>query len=120
MTAVNNGYYRGRFAGEMLSAHRVVWFLVHGWSPEVVDHIDGNRLNNRVENLRASTYAENAQNKLCRGTTYNQRDKRWRAQIGQAGQVQYLGSFATEEEAHMAYLIAKQKQHPHAGARCFT
>ncbi len=46
-----------------LLAHRIIFFMHHGIWPESVDHIDGNRANNRVENLRACTHAENMRNR---------------------------------------------------------
>lgn len=52
-------HYRGRF----LKAHRVIWLLHHGqWPPDHVDHIDGDRMNNRIHNLRLATNRENLRN----------------------------------------------------------
>ena len=84
---------------------------------EVIDHINGDTLDNRLENLRAVSNRENLQN--CRvhrngklvGTTYHKMTKKWRALIrctdkdGKRIQVQ-LGSFPTEQDAHEAYMAA--------------
>jgi hypothetical protein len=58
-----NGYKTGRFLGEQLYAHRVVWFIVFGeWPRNQIDHLDGNRCNNRKENLRSVTQSVNSKN----------------------------------------------------------
>lgn len=87
----------------------------------VVDHINGNSLDNRKENLRIATHRENAQNqkkhrsgKLV-GCSYDKQKKKWRAAIRVNGPQKILGCFKTEYEAHQAYmkayneLIAKER-----------
>lgn len=82
-----------------------------------VDHIDGNRLNNRRSNLRAATRSENARNSGARRNSksgikgVHLRDGRWIAQIGMSGRRVYLGSFATIEAAAAAYAEAAKKYH---------
>lgn len=60
----SDGYYRMKFDGQFYRTHRVIYFIHTGIEPAelVVDHIDGNRLNNNVENLRACTFQENLWN----------------------------------------------------------
>lgn len=60
----SDGYYRMKFDGQFYRTHRIIYFMHTGVDPEgfVVDHIDGNRLNNSVENLRVCTVQENLWN----------------------------------------------------------
>lgn len=104
-----------------LLAHRLVWFWHHGTMPEhEIDHINGIKHDNRIENIRPATRTENLQNtKKGRsqhtnliGVGYSSRDKVYSAKIRHNGQRKYLGSFATADEAHCAYLKAKQELHP--------
>jgi len=65
----SDGYYRMQFNGRFYRTHRVIYFMHHGVDPAglLVDHIDGNCRNNKIENLRACTQQENAQNARKRG-----------------------------------------------------
>lgn len=99
-------------------AHRLIWAIVHGeWVPEV-DHRDGCGSNNRLDNLRAAaTQAENMQNlpsSVRRGVSVDARGPRplYSARIRADGRVIHLGSFASAEAAHAAYLEAKARLHP--------
>lgn len=92
-----------------LSMHRVVMNVT---DPEIIiDHINGNRLDNRKINLRVATVAQNAQNRkkvkggssIYLGVTYHKRDERWQAQVRHAGVRYYAGIYLTEEEAARAY-----------------
>jgi hypothetical protein len=79
-----------------------------------VDHINGNTLDNRVENLRFASPSQNGMNaKLSKantsgfkGVTFNKRKEKWMAQIRFDGKNQFLGYFYTPEEAHTAYCEA--------------
>jgi hypothetical protein len=83
----------------------------------VVDHIDGNPLNNRRSNLRLASKAENGRNaKLSRanstglkGVTWDRRYKKWRAQITCNKINRNLGRFDCPQKAHQAYLKAAQE-----------
>lgn len=62
-TSAKDGYANGSVFGTNYVAHRVIWKLIYGIDPDQVDHIDGDRRNNRLENLRDVSLAENAKNK---------------------------------------------------------
>jgi hypothetical protein len=75
------GYWRVGFQGKSYKAHRIVW-VMHGNEPvPMLDHIDGNRRNNRIENLRAADYRSNVLNsKLQKRNPHGIKGLRWRAQ----------------------------------------
>lgn len=96
-------------------AHRLSWFLYHGtWPSLEIDHIDGNKANNRIDNLREATSSQNKTNrgkKVDRSKSSSQykcvefwkRTGRYRAMIGVGRKNKHLGYYATEEEAARAY-----------------
>jgi hypothetical protein len=120
LTTDSSGYCRGQFRGVSLYAHRVAFVLLHGYWADEVDHIDGNRKNNRGENLRDVSSAENNHNMLGRGYSRVKRQGKYRAHISVNGRQIHLGLFMDPEDARAAYLIAKAEYHPKAGARCFV
>lgn len=92
-------------------AHRLAWLYVHGeWPAGVIDHINGDRADNRVANLRVVTPWQNALNKRSRKGdgalvgAYWIHDSRWEAITSVNGRRVLLGFYPTEERAHRAYL----------------
>lgn len=115
-----NGYVYVRIEGVLYLAHRLVWLIHYDqWPKDQIDHINGDRVDNRIENLREATNAENHQNKSSRinsssrfvGVHWEPRYGKWQAQITLNGKQKYLGSFHTEESAAAAYAEAKAKFH---------
>lgn len=108
--------------GKVYFAHRLAWLYVHGkWPTEFLDHINGDRADNRIANLREADRALNGQN-LKQATAQNQSSgflgvskvktkKKWRAMIDYQGLKISLGYFETPELAHQAYLMVKRKLH---------
>lgn len=105
-------------------AHRLAWLYVYGkWPDEFIDHIDGNKLNNRISNLRDVSGSTNIQNQRkphkrnstgFLGVTVDNRAKNGRkymAQIVLGGKHKFLGLYETPELAHEAYLNAKRQMH---------
>lgn len=84
-----------------------------------VDHINGNKLDNRRANLRLATHAENARNRGAprsntsgfKGVSWNRRDNRWQAHIRTDGKLRSLGYFNSAGEAHAAYCEAADALH---------
>lgn len=121
-------YGKGRYrvlkiCGKNYLAHRVAWLLFYGqWPDGQIDHINGNCKDNRIENLRLATAAENLQNqrafrpknKSCGilGVSYEKARKKYSAQIHLAGKKYFLGRFTTAAQAHQAYVVAKRILHP--------
>lgn len=109
------GYWRMYFEGKNHLVHRLIWKLMTGEDPVQVDHIDGDRRNNRFSNLRNVTHVVNMKNKSLYannksgvpGVEFHNRDKVWVSKIGvNGGQIQ-LGSYPTKDEA-IAARIAGQ------------
>jgi len=95
--------------------HRIVWLMHHGaFPPDGIDHINRDPSDNRIENLRAATDAENNQNKPSRGCTFDAFTGTYKAQIQLNGKNKHLGRFKTPEEAIGAYRAAKARLHPFA------
>jgi hypothetical protein len=90
-------------------SHRFIYYMVHNKLPECIDHINRDITDNRISNLRAVSKQENAFNRDVKGYT-KVRDK-WQAQIKVDNKTIRIGLFQTKEEAHQAYLDAKQIYH---------
>jgi len=109
-----DGYRRVRVDGKYYYVHRLTWFIVTGKEvPEdlFIDHIDGDRLNNSIDNLRLATSLENQYNKArqtngssnYKGVWYDSIKSCWKASIRFQGKRHYIGQFNTELEAALAY-----------------
>lgn len=114
----NDGKYRQcSVDGKKYLVHRVIWLLHSGMFPLVIDHIDGDGLNNRLGNLREVTLQGNAGNSSLRadntsgvlGVYWHKGAKKWLAQAQVAGEYVYLGLYATIESAQEARLRASEK-----------
>lgn len=116
---VARGYRRVAFDSQKYQAHRVAWLYVHGRWPEFqIDHINGDRGDNRIANLRdvpARVNNENQRkaysNNRCGLLGVFAHQGKWRSRIQTRGLSLDLGSFETPEQAHAAYLKAKRSQH---------
>lgn len=119
------GAYRMiRVKGRHYAVHRLVWLYVHGrWPPYLLDHRDGNKLNNSIGNLREATGQQNAVNRGAqinnvlglKGIRYNARRRKYIASIywprpGRTTQMQ-IGEFRTVEEAKAAYFAKAAERH---------
>jgi len=107
ISTVDKGYLRVQFGGVSYYAHRIAYFMGTRENPgeDVVDHIDRNPLNNRLENLRRATRQLNRENsKLNADNSSGYRGvykykNRYQAQLRRDGKMIYLGSYKTAEEA---------------------
>lgn len=96
----------------LLRGHRFIYYFFHNEIPDVIDHIDGNRSNNLLENLRSVTRHENLFNQVkAKGYCWYKRDKKWKAQIQYNNKAIHLGYFDDEQDARNAYLEAKKIYH---------
>ena len=110
------GYRRGRLLGNTVRAHTVIWTLVHGEPPNgVIDHINHDRTDNRISNLRVVSKRENHLNSgMNRSNTSGVTGvvickKRWQASITVNHETIYLGRFDRIEDAAAARLAAERK-----------
>lgn len=113
-----SGYRKVMIGNKPFSAHRVVWIMFNGEIPEgfVIDHANRDRIDNRLENLRLATLAQNCQNSNKKpnktgftGVVWNSRAKAWRAMIRHDGKHIFLGYFNSPEEAGEAYKRAAKE-----------
>lgn len=110
-----SGYHIIMVKYKRIKRAHITWYLTkRAWPNKQTDHIDGNRINDNIENLRLVTPRENNQNMKGHrngrlpGTFRNRpgRTAKWCAQIHINSRSVHLGSFSTEQEAHEAYLKA--------------
>lgn len=113
------GYTRIKIGGSSEAAHRLAWLWMTGKEPsDEIDHKDGDRSNNRFDNLREATRAQNCHNKKAKagssefkGVYFNKQSKKWIANITINRVRHYLKSWKTEEAAHAAYREAAERLH---------
>lgn len=114
------GYFQVSVFGRTYGAHNVIWCMVTGeWPNSEMDHRDGNKLNNRWDNLRLANSSQNQCNRRksksntsgFKGVYWNKRHRKWRAKIGVFGKQKYLGFFKTPEAAFEAYKSAALELH---------
>lgn len=106
------GYIQINVDGKKYFAHRLAWLYVYGcWPKDTIDHINRQRADNRIENLREATVQQQNFNVGAKGCHLHKPSKKWMAQIMSNGKRKYLGYFDTETEAMAAYFTAKKQLH---------
>ena len=102
-----------KFKGHLLG-HHFAWYMTYGNVDfEMLDHINGIKIDNRICNLRISNKYENQWNRFdeIKGYTWSKKHKKWKSTIRYKGKSIFLGLYETEEEAKQAYLLAKKQYH---------
>ncbi len=118
VSLLNQGYLVASIDGKQYKAHRLAWLYVHGFFPDGdIDHINRDRADNRLSNLRVTTRALNHQNSTSTRSASGVRGvsrlgNYWRAAIAVNGKDYYLGKFATISEAAAARAQAEARLHP--------
>ena len=105
--------------GKHYLTHRIVFMMHHGYLPQFVDHIDRNRSNNKIENLREASLEQNAQNAKVRkdatsgvkGVSWSKVDKVWRVRVQANGKRKDFGGFKDLELAELVAMEARHKYH---------
>ena len=104
----HNGYLRLSLKQKFYTGHRIAWAIHYGrWPQDVIDHIDGDGMNNRIANLRECTQAENMRSRGpnrdnrsgVRGVHWSKSHGMWCARLTVAGKVHRFGRYKTIEEA---------------------
>lgn len=114
------GYRVIGYNGKTYYAHRLAWLYCHGYWPKQIDHKDGNRANNSINNLRECSHAQNIYNAKkaknnssgYKGVSWHRSAGKWEAYICADNRKQYLGLFDSAKEASNAYLDAVKKIEP--------
>lgn len=114
-----NGYLQLRINGKLFYLHRMIYLYHHGHLPKFIDHIDGNKCNNKIENLRAADRSQNEYNKKIskrnksgvKGVYWCKTKNKWVSQITFNKNKKYIGCFDNLEEASNAILIYRTLYH---------
>jgi hypothetical protein len=120
---VDNGYIRIVFNGNQFYAHKLAWLYVYNELPKfpvsVIDHIDGNKENNKITNLRKVTHQENILNQKIRknntsgikGVSWHCKRKSWVVRLMINGISKHLGCFKDLQLAELAAIEGRKKYH---------
>ena len=115
----STGYKRLKINAKAYLVHRIVFLMHKGYLPKTIDHINGDRLDNRIENLRAVTANQNQHNRKLnsnstsgfKGVSWCKTQNNWRASIKLEGKAIELGRFNTPEEADAVVRKAREELH---------
>ena len=115
----DKGYLRSSVGGKSYRVHRLVFLYHHGYMPIQVDHIDGNRMNNRIENLRAANRSENQCNRgaLANNTSgypnvsWHKKSKAWLVRVMKDGKTKVNIYVKDLELAGLVALEARSLYH---------
>lgn len=110
----NKGYTEIRYLGKNYKRHRLIYYIFTGKWPKLLDHIDQDRQNDRIENLREVTYSFNSHNSSkiwgkipFRGVSFDIKFNKFSAKCCIKGQKTFIGLFNSPEEASNAYVKFK-------------
>lgn len=110
-TLNNIGYYRIKINNKIYLSHRLIFLYHHGYLPKYIDHIDSNKLNNNISNLREVTCSQNGMNRKSnknssskyKGVCWHKQTQKWCTHIAINGKDKHIGYFISETEAALAY-----------------
>lgn len=115
------GYVRICLLGHFYVAHRLVWLHATGrWPEHQIDHINGQKTDNRLANLRDVSASMNCQNRRAPakagkkeplGVCWNKKERKFQASIYVDGRLRHLGLHETADAAHAVYVAAKREHH---------
>ena len=125
-TVKSDGYVQGCIQDVRYQAHRIAWCIAYGEDPDCeIDHINGDRSDNRLDNLRKVSRAQNARNQKRNsrntsgvvGVRWLRKERRWQAEITKDRKVYHLGRFTDFTDAVSARVAAEKRLgfHPNHG-----
>ena len=108
-----------QYKRKIYGAHQLIFFMFYGYMPRVIDHIDRDTRNNRIENLREATFAGNAQNAGVRkdnksgvkNVCWHKRLNKWCVSVSKNRKIQHFGYYDDFELAELVALEARDKLH---------
>ena len=114
-----DGRYYTKINGKLYQNSRLIFLYYYGWLPKKVDHIDNNKLNNRLENLRPATSSQNSHNAKkridstsgCKNVTWHKTAKKWQVRVCIDYKRIHLGCFDDLELADLVAQEARNKYH---------
>lgn len=125
-TVLGDGYKAISTTFGVIKVHRICWYLHYGyWPDNYLDHVDGDKTNNRITNLRLVTNQQNSFNSKphkdgsskYKGVTFDKKNGKWFSRICRDGKTKFLGYFTEEKDAAIAYNKAAKELF---GEYCWT
>lgn len=118
---LSQGYLVATVDGKRYLLHRLIWLYVYNDFPKMLDHIDRNKLNNQINNLRSVNAQQNQQNKTkqtnnksgYKGVNWDKNRNKWFSCIQHKGKTIALGRYDNVKDAYRAYCFAASKYHTH-------
>lgn len=112
----DRGYINIRVDQRMYRAHRLIFLFHHGWLPKLIDHIDCDRTNNRIENLRACTKSENGMNRAKSTSSTGFRNvyrngEKFYVSLRKQGKTVHIGIFSSVKDAAVAAARARAEHY---------
>jgi hypothetical protein len=106
-----SGYVVIKFMKKTTTVHRIIFLYHHGYLPKGIDHINGDKSDNRIENLRDASHCQNmwnvkkkaANTSGYKGVSFHKPAKKWISQIKKDNKHYYLGLFDCPKKAYEAY-----------------
>lgn len=114
------GYLRTGVQRKLYLNHRLIFLMHYGHIPDQLDHINGVRTDNRIENLREATKYENTHNQRTRkdntsgvkGVYWNKQKNKWYVRVGVFGKRKFLGGY---DDLELASLVAEEARNLYHG-----
>ena len=115
-----DGYKKITIKNKQYYVHRIIYLMQHGFMPKIVDHIDGNKKNNKIENLREANSSQNAMNCVenqrntsgYRNVSYNKNRNNWSVYIRINKKTNFFGSY---DDVELAGLVAEEARNKYQG-----
>ena len=115
----SNGYLNVKLQNKRYGVHRLVFAMHNGYFPKMLDHIDGNKLNNNIENLRPATRSENSSNRGLmtnntsgiKGVAWHKTSNKWEASCQVNKKRVKIGYFDELSEAEKAVKSFREQHH---------